>query len=125
MWLINQTLEIRDMIPEETEQLWRSGYRLCGIERPELKSAYSPDHDKIFKRNDVLDLAKQYELGKGYKYKKVDDGRGGQFYQLHRAPETHGVHRWEDDMTIQYLADRLVLLMFLFDRDQLGLSGRK
>jgi hypothetical protein len=100
---------LRDLLPEERDKLYKSGYRLYG-EGPK------PDN-LIFTRAEILQLAREFGMGEGYHYIKAQNARGESFMQLRRI-DGHPV-------TTQYLMDRIVLLQLLFRPSGLSLVGNK
>lgn len=114
MFLINQSMELRDLLPDERKKLYDAGYRLYdgpgGVHEPK-------PNELIFTRNELLQLAQEFNLGEGYAYQKSKDSKGQIFMQLQREKG----HK----PTAQYLIDRITLLNMLFRPSSLGLVGNK
>lgn len=104
-YVINQAMLLEDLFPEK-EELLKAGYRLWN-DNPHAPNGYMYDHQ------DLLRLAKEHNLGNGYEYGVQKDKSGRRFMQLQRTG---------NKPTYQWLADRVTLLRYLFNKSELHLS---
>ncbi len=122
MYVINQAKLLLDLIPEETEKIAKSGYKLYDDKRslnlvaPEDRDAmdYANDEgiEEIFTHADLLRLANGFDLAQGCHYKIQETNLRKEFWQLKRDKGSRP--------TTQWVVDRIKLLHFLFNKDKLG-----
>lgn len=122
MHIINQANQLASLLPEETEKIAKSGYKLYEdtskdneLIAPEIRSKVGSRRGKIYLHPDLLRLAQEFGMGKGYHYNFATDGSDTLFWQLQRK-EKH-------PPTQQYVIDRITLLLLLFDKNALNLRG--
>ena len=116
-WLLYQSMLLLDVIPPdnkaggetEKQRIIKSGYQLFDGSDGETPSPTGV----IYDLEDVLDLAKQYNMARNYQLALAKDNNDREFIDL--------IRRENATPSLQYIIDRLILCTYLFDKKELQL----
>lgn len=115
-WLIYESILLQDVIPadnklegtSEKQRIIKSGYQLY-----DGSDGSSPSlSGVIFNHADLLDLARHFNMGEGYRVMMETLKDGKQYYRLRKDPKK--------PLSLQDLSNRLTLALYLFNERKLA-----